>query len=137
MPLAIDLLRDSFAQAASREPAITERFYDELFTRAPELKPMFTRSASVQSEMLRVALSSVLEHLEDAPWLARTLSALGARHRDYGVTPAMYGVVGEALIATLATVLADEWSPAHTAAWAEAYGAIRDLMLAGAAHAAA
>jgi hemoglobin-like flavoprotein len=137
MPLAVDLLRDSFALAASREPAITERFYRELFARAPELAPMFTRSAAVQSEMLRVALFSVLEHLEDAPWLTRTLSALGARHQSYGVTPSMYGVVGEALIATLANVLADEWTPQHAAAWSDAYGAIRDLMLAGAASAAA
>ena len=136
MASPIDLLRDSFNDAAAREPALIERFYDELFRRAPELAPMFRRGRREQAEMLHVALASVLDHLEDPPWLAATLGALGARHVSYGVTPAMYRVVGEALIATLAATCAG-WSREHERAWLEAYTAIVNLMLAGARAAAA
>lgn len=137
MPLHAGLLRESFELAASREPAITERFYRHLFARAPELESMFTRGRAEQAEMLASALAAVLDHLDDAPWLAATLGALGRRHRGYGVTPAMYKLVGDALLKTLAEVCADDWSLAHEAAWREAYGAIRTLMLAGAEEAAA
>lgn len=65
MALPVELLRDSFALAAAREPALLGRFYDELFTRAPELEPMFHRRRGEQAEMLRGALAAVLEHLED------------------------------------------------------------------------
>lgn len=137
MPLNVDLLRDSFSLAASREPQITERFYDRLFARAPELAPMFRRGRAEQAEMLRGALIAVLEHLEDAPWLGATLATLGERHRHYGVTPAMYDVVGDVLVETLADTCAESWTPAHAVAWKLAYRAIRDGMLAGAAGAAA
>jgi hemoglobin-like flavoprotein len=132
MPIDIELVRDSFALAATREPALTERFYEGLFTRAPELAPMFRRDRRVQAEMLRGALVAVVEHLEDAPWLASNAAALGAKHRDYGVTPAMYAPVGAALLDALATACGDAWTPAHAAAWGAAYGALTDLMLAGA-----
>ena len=136
-PLPVDLLRDSFALVASAEPRLTERFYDHLFARAPELAAMFTRSRTVQAEMLRVALEAVLDHLDDAPWLVAHLGALGARHQTYGVTPGMYDVVGAALLETLEEASGAAWSPRHAAAWGDAFGAIRDLMLAGAAQVAA
>src|SRR5687768_5509884 len=111
MSLPIGLLRDSFALAVEREPALTARFYDHLFARAPALRPMFRGDSAAQAEMLRGALIAVMEHLEDAPWLTTNLAALGARHQGYGVTQPMYDVVGEALIATLAEICGDRWSP--------------------------
>jgi hemoglobin-like flavoprotein len=133
MPIDIELVRESFALAATREPALTERFYEGLFARAPELAPMFRRERRAQAEMLRAALVAVVEHLEDAPWLTATARALGAKHRGYGVTAGMYEPVGAALIDALADACGEAWTPAHARAWAQAYGTLADLMLAGAA----
>lgn len=47
-----------------------------------------------------------------------------------------YDWVGDALLATLAETAGSAWTPAHQAAWAEAYGAIVALMRAGEAQAA-
>jgi hemoglobin-like flavoprotein len=85
--------------------------------------------------MLTEALVAVLDHLEDAPWLESELQSLGAKHLDYGVTPEMYGWVGDALLRTLAEAAGSAWTPELQAAWAEAYGAIAGLMQRGAAHA--
>jgi hemoglobin-like flavoprotein len=49
----------------------------------------------------------------------------------------MYDWVGECLLATLAELAGEAWTPAVAAAWTDAYGAISGLMKAGAAHAAA
>lgn len=49
------------------------------------------------------------------------------------MTEEMYGWVGECLIAALADLCEDAWTPAHEASWAAVYGALTELALAGAA----
>jgi hemoglobin-like flavoprotein len=133
MQLDPNLLRDSFQLVLGRAPDLTSRFYTTLFRRKPELQPMFQRRPrDVQERMLGEALGAVLDHLEDAPWLAQQLSALGANHVDYGVTRAMYDEVGAALLETLAEVADVDWTPELEEQWSLAFGTIRDLMLAGA-----
>jgi hemoglobin-like flavoprotein len=131
MSLSVDMLRSSFELVISREPNLTARFYDTLFERHPAVRPLFSRQTrDRQEKMLGDALVAVLDHLEDAPWLTETLQALGRRHREYGVTDEMYPWVGEALLATLAGVAADLWTPQLNAAWVDAYDAITALMMA-------
>lgn len=133
MALNVDLLQSSFELVVDRSPNFTERFYEILFERYPQVRPLFGRNAEkAQHEMLARALTAVLDHLEDAPWLAQTLGAMGTKHSDYGVTAEMYPWVGDALIRTLAEISGDEWNSAIEQAWADAFGAISALMLAGA-----
>ncbi|HVW26013.1 MAG TPA: globin domain-containing protein [Polyangiaceae bacterium] len=137
MSLNAVLLRQSFDAIVEREPALTRRFYDVLFSRFPQAKPLFgSASMDRQMEMLQSALVSVLDHLEDASWLASTLGALGRKHAGYGVTAEMYDWVGESLVTALAESAGPAWTTAMREAWADAYGAIARLMLAGAAESA-
>jgi hemoglobin-like flavoprotein len=136
--LDIELLRNSFGMVAQREPLLAGRFYENLFAAHPAVKVLFERgrnSPEVQQQMLTEALVAVLDHLDDAPWLGTTLGELGSRHVGYGITEEMYGWVGESLLATLAEIAGDDWSPDLRDAWAAAYGAIVSLMLAGAGRA--
>lgn len=132
MSLNPELLRSSFELVIERQPAITPRFYEILFERYPQVRPLFGGNSSrAQQEMLQSALVSVIDHLEDATWLAATLGKLGAGHVEYGVTREMFDWVGDALLSTLAEVADEAWSAGVERAWQDAYGAIRDLMLAG------
>lgn len=133
MSLDPTILRMSFELVIDRCPDLTLRFYEVLFERYPALAPMFRRDRTAQSKMLAGAIAAVLDHLEDAPWLETTLGGLGAKHIAYGVTDAMYDQVGEALLATLAEVAAEAWTPVIAAQWTMAYGAIAGMMQAGAA----
>jgi hemoglobin-like flavoprotein len=133
MTLDPDILRKSFELVVDRRPDLTVRFYEILFERNPALAPMFRRDRTAQAKMLAGAIAAVLDHLEDAPWLEATLGQLGAKHLEYGVTPAMYDQVGDALLATLAEVAAEAWTPEVAAQWTLAYGAIAGMMQAGAA----
>ena len=135
MALNVTLIRESFELVATRNPDFTDRFYEILFERYPSVRPMFSRrSLSAQSRMLTQALTAVLDHLEDAPWLAETLGALGGKHEEYGVTGEMYEWVGDALLATLAEVAGDDWTKEMRTNWAIAYGAIVSMMRAGERH---
>lgn len=133
MGLDTELLRSSFDLVIAREPELTLRFYEILFSRYPQVQPLFGRNSRAnQAQMLTSALVAVLEHLEDGKWLQSTLSSMGKKHVDYGVTDEMYDWVGASLLATLAEVAGSAWTPQLEAAWTEAYGAISGLMKAGA-----
>lgn len=133
MTLDPAILRSSFEIVIDRRPDLTMRFYEILFEKYPQLQRMFSRDRAAQSKMLAGALSAVLDHLEDAPWLVETLGNLGAKHVAYGVTDDMYNMVGDALLATLAEAAGDDWTPVVCAQWTEAFGAIASMMQAGAA----
>jgi hemoglobin-like flavoprotein len=133
MSLNVPLLRSSFDLVVERSPQLTTRFYEILFARYPQVKPLFGRNTTThQAQMLTSALCAVIEHLEDAPWLTETLGAMGKKHIDYGVTDEMYDYVGASLLAALAEAAGPDWTPELQEAWATAYGAIAGLMQAGA-----
>ncbi len=132
MSLDAALLQQSFALVLSRAPDLTARFYDVLFERHPEVRPLFSQNPRQrQEQMLARALASVVEHLEDAPWLTDQLAALGAKHVGYGVQPEMYDWVGDALLTSLAEAAGPDWNETLRAQWTEAYGAIVSLMRRG------
>ena len=134
MSLNVAALRSSFELVVERAPNLTARFYEVLFERYPQARPLFGRnSRAVQEKMLTGALVAVIDHVEDASWLTETLGIMGAKHVAYGVTTEMYGWVGDALLRTLEEVAAEAWTPEVKQAWVDAYGAISSLMLAGAA----
>jgi hemoglobin-like flavoprotein len=129
MALNVPVLRSTFDLVVERQPLLVRRFYEILFNRYPQVKPLFGRNgAAAQEKMLTEALVAVVDHLEDAPWLTGTLGTLGAKHKEYGVTAEMYGWVGASLLAALAEAAGKDWSPEAEAAWTEAYGAIVSLM---------
>lgn len=133
MGLQIDLLRQSFALIAQREPEVTRRFYQLLFTSYPQTRSLFQGiDQRAQERMLRDTLVAVLEHLEDPRWLKTQLIALGARHARYGVTEEMYDWVGACLLRALGDAAGDDWTSEIAAAWLDAYLAIADTMKLGA-----
>jgi hemoglobin-like flavoprotein len=132
MSLDVDALRESFDLVVEKEPVVATRFYPILFERYPQVKPLFGRhSGDEQQKMLTDMLARVIEHVEDPEWLTTELAALGRRHVQYEVTAEMFPWVGECLVATLAEVAGDAWTPRYEKAWIEAYGAITALTLAG------
>lgn len=132
MSLNAPLLRASLEIVVARQPEITPRFYEILFERYPQVKPLFGRNSSAnQARMLQDAIVAVVDHVEDAEWLTTTLHAMGRKHVDYGVTEAMYAYVGDSLLATLAEHAGEAWTPDVATAWTDAYTAISSLMIAG------
>ncbi len=133
MGLNVAVLRSSLDVVVERQPSFTPRFYEILFSRYPQVQPLFGKnSRDNQAKMLQESIVAVMDHVEDATWLTDTLGAMGAKHLSYGVEDHMYAWVGDCLLATLAEVAGDAWTPEVRDAWVEAYGAISGLMLAGA-----
>jgi hemoglobin-like flavoprotein len=128
-----ELLETSIGLVDAPDDGLTRRFYEILFERYPDVRPMFSEDIRPQARMLRKAVVAVLGHLDDRDWLASTLEPLGARHAGWGVTPAMYDAVAECMIAAMADLGGSAWTQAMTDAWMEALAAIAGLMITGAA----
>lgn len=133
MSLDAAALRESFALVVERSPNITHRFYEIFFAKYPQVQPMFgRRSQKEQEQMLTQALVAVIDHVEDGPFLQKTLHDLGYKHVSYGVEDHMYGWVGECLLTALGEALGDDFTPRVRTAWETAYKAIVTLTLEGA-----
>lgn len=119
------LLRSSFDLIAPHKDEFFEAFYQILFEKYPEVRPLFANTnIPKQALMLADVLDTVIEGVEMGQDLTPILQTLGARHKTYGVLPEHYPRVGDALIATFQTKLGSQWTPAFQDAWTQAYTSI-------------
>jgi hemoglobin-like flavoprotein len=133
MSLNVELLEQTFQSVAPQADAFAASFYSTLFDDAPAAQPLFVHTdMNKQKKMLVSALAYVVENLRNPEALSETLQGLGARHVGYGALTPHYPIVGAALLKTLETYLGEAWTPAAQQAWTDAYGAVTDMMLAGA-----
>jgi nitric oxide dioxygenase len=131
-PEQISLVQSSFARLGSQLPALTTRFYEELFDRDPSLRSLFTTDMEELKIRFAEQLAEIVRAISDLDGLLVHTTALGARHARYGVRASHYPVVGAALLDALASVSGDMFDPDTRDAWAMAYSLVAETMLAGA-----
>jgi hemoglobin-like flavoprotein len=125
------LLETSLALVDTPDDGLTTRFHALLFERYPSVRPIFREDIAVHAKVLRSAIISVVDHLDDPIWLTETLGELGARHAGWGVMAQMYDAVTECMVAAMAERGGADWTPMMTDAWVEALDAVSGLMLLG------
>jgi hemoglobin-like flavoprotein len=114
---------------------MASRFYQELFSRDPALRALFTTDMAEQQVRFTLKLTEIVQAMPRLDELLAHTRALGARHVGYGVHAADYQTVGAALLAALAAVLGDDFDALTNEAWATAYNLMAETMLEGAASA--
>jgi len=134
-PEQITLVQSSFRRLGPDLPALTVRFYQELFERNPALRPLFTTDMGEQRVKFAQKLTEIVWSMPRLSELLIHTRALGARHVGYGVRATDYQTVGDSLIAALAAVLGDEFDAQTREAWMLAYNIVAETMLEGAASA--
>jgi len=134
-PEQITLVQSSFRRLGPDLPALTVRFYQELFERNPALRPLFTTDMGEQRVKFAQKLTEIVWSVPRLSELLIHTRALGARHVGYGVRATDYQTVGDSLIAALAAVLGDEFDAQTREAWVLAYNIVAETMLEGAASA--
>lgn len=127
-PDTVSLVQRSWTRVAAIAPQAAALFYQNLFTAAPSLKPLFKGDMQAQGAKLMQMIGAAVGKLTDLDTLVPILQALGRRHADYGVQDAHYDTVGAALLLTLSQGLGEAFTPAVRAAWAEVYGVMAQVM---------
>lgn len=125
-----EIVRENFALVAPKADTFVDSLFRNLFEMAPDYREMFPADLSGQRAKMVHMLSFMVSRLSNIEDLEKPLQNLGARHRDYGVTPDQYAVVGVALIRALEEVSGDAFSPAVREAWEYLYEVISNAMFA-------
>ena len=133
MDLNLNALETSFDHIAARGEELVDTFYRRLFAAAPAVQPLFADTdLKRQKGMLLATLVLLRRSLRDLGSVTPTLRDMGARHVRYGAQPAHYPVVGQVLIASMAEIAGDAWTPEFELAWSEAFSVVAGAMIEGA-----
>lgn len=123
-----EILRETFQALLAEGDSVIHRFYERLFIAAPEVRGMFSDNMERQVRKFLQSLHVIVASLGCTEKAVPMLKRLGERHRDYGVEPDHYPVVGGVLIETLEEALGDAFTQEARAAWADAFAQIASIM---------
>ncbi|MBL1261555.1 MAG: PAS domain-containing protein [Thiotrichaceae bacterium] len=130
--LDVDLLEKTFEALSPSGEKIVKRFYQELFKRYPDVKPMFgNTSISAQQKKLLAALKLVISNLRKPHVLKNALLELGAKHENYGAIAEHYDALAETMLDVLEEFAGDLWTLEVNDAWSDALNLVSQTMLKG------
>ena len=134
-----DVTRTWALVAAGPLEPVGVAFFLKIFEIAPEALQLFpfkdepdlAESPKLKKHAMSVmnTVDAAVKGLADLDKLVPVLQGLGKRHVGYGVLPAHYDVVGQALLATLEGGLGAEWTEQVKASWTAVYGVIAKTMI--------
>lgn len=112
--------------------AITEHFYQRLFTHNAELKDIFNMSnqeTGRQKTALFEAILAYAKHIDNVAVLKHAVERIAQKHTSFHIQPAHYDVVGLHLIETLRELLPEQFTAEVESAWTAAYGVLANIMI--------
>ena len=124
----VELVKSSFDRLLSLGAPAIVRFYEKLFTAAPDLQEMFSPDIDRQARKFLQSLKLIVTSLSSTERAASVLQRLGDRHRGYGVKSDHYDIVGTVLVETLDELLADASTEEVLEAWRSAFRLIASIM---------
>ena len=131
-PEAIKLLKASYADVTATPRHLAARFYEELFSAAPNLRRLFPEDLTLLQGHFEAALALVVKNLDEVSALRESLRDLGAQHVHWGARPEDYVTARESLVKAIGA-LSPSWNGSLESYWRSAITAIVVPMLEGAA----
>lgn len=111
---------------------ITRRFYPLMFRDHPEVRAFFNQTHQASGTQPRALAGAVLAyaaHIDRLDEIAGALPRIIQKHVALGVLPEHYPIVGRCLLQAIQEVLGDAATDEIIQAWAEAYGALAELLI--------
>lgn len=103
-------------------------FYNRMFALDPSLRSLFPTDMSRQRQKLIDTLATAVRGLKTPDEFVSRLRELGRRHVDYGVKPAHYQTMNEALIWMLEQGLGKNFTNEMKVAWMALYDMLANAM---------
>lgn len=128
----VEIVKSTAPVLKEHSEKIGKRFYELLFSRAPDLYNMFNQTnqkRGIQQEALAYSVYQAGENIDNLDAIEPIIRRVTEKHRAIGVEPEQYPVVGEALIEAVKDVLGDTATEEILEAWKEAYGYIAEAFI--------
>jgi hemoglobin-like flavoprotein len=122
------LIRTTFAKLAVMPEVAGALFYERLFAANPSLRPLFKNDMRIQGIKLMTMLALVVYNWPERGLIQPAIRDLAVRHVDYGVKPADYETLREALLWTLEQALGEDFGLPAREAWAICYDELAEEM---------
>jgi nitric oxide dioxygenase len=112
--------------------AITRHFYPLMFRERPDVKAFFNEAHQAHGTQPRALAHAVLAyaaHIDRLQDIQGELPRIVHKHVALGILPEHYPVVGQYLLRAIKEVLGDAATDDIIQAWAEAYGALAQVLI--------
>ncbi|PSV20493.1 NO-inducible flavohemoprotein [Photobacterium kishitanii] len=132
----IDIVKSTAPVIAAAGPAVTQHFYQRMFSHNPELKDIFNMShqqgpdkntPSSQQQALFNAVCAYANNIDNLAVLLPAVEKIAQKHTSFLITADQYQIVGSHLLATIDELLAPGQEVLD--AWAEAYGVLATIFI--------
>ncbi|MBB3193577.1 NO-inducible flavohemoprotein [Roseateles terrae] len=128
----VALIKATVPLLRERGEDITRHFYASMLAEHPELKAFFNEAHQAHGTQARALAGAVLAyatHIDQLDAIAPALPRIIQKHAALGVLPEHYPIVGQCLLRAIRTVLGEVATDAVLDAWAQAYGALAQLLI--------
>ena len=129
----IQLVKSTVPLLEASGSAITDYFYNRLFTHNPEAQNIFNMSnqaSGKQSFALFSAIAAYAKNLDNVEQLLSMVERIAQKHTSLNIQPEHYDLVGHHLIETLRELVPEQFTADIEEAWTAAYQALAAIFIA-------
>ncbi|EPT8449508.1 NO-inducible flavohemoprotein [Vibrio fluvialis] len=120
----IAIIKSTIPLLESAGPALTQHFYQRMFSHNPELKDIFNmthQKTGRQSVALFEAIAAYAKNIGNLAALTAAVERIAHKHTSFNIQPEHYQIVGHHLIETLRELAPDAFTQEVEEAWTAAY----------------
>lgn len=120
----INIIKSTIPLLESAGPALTQHFYQRMFSHNPELKHIFNmthQKTGRQSVALFEAIAAYAKHIDNLAALTSAVERIAHKHTSFNIQPEHYQIVGHHLLETLRELAPEAFTQQVEEAWTAAY----------------
>ncbi|ENM5779758.1 NO-inducible flavohemoprotein [Vibrio mimicus] len=120
----INIIKSTIPLLESAGPALTQHFYQRMFSYNPELKHIFNmthQKTGRQSVALFEAIAAYAKHIDNLAALTSAVERIAHKHTSFNIQPEHYQIVGHHLLETLRELAPEAFTQQVEEAWTAAY----------------
>ncbi len=128
----IKIVKSTVPLLAEGGTAVTQYFYQRMFSHNPELNDTFNLSnqhTGRQIEALFQAIAAYAQNIDNLSALKHMVERIAHKHTSFHIKPDDYKIVGHHLIETLRELLPEQFTPDVERAWTNAYGVLANIFI--------
>lgn len=120
----INIIKSTIPLLESAGSALTQHFYQRMFSHNPELKHIFNmthQKTGRQSVALFEAIAAYAKHIDNLAALTSAVERIAHKHTSFNIQPEHYQIVGHHLLETLRELAPEAFTQQVEEAWTAAY----------------
>ena len=128
----IAVIKSTIPLLESAGPALTQHFYQRMFSHNPELKDIFNlahQRSGGQPLALFNAVAAYAKNIDNLGALAGAVERIAHKHTGFLIQPEQYHIVGSHLLATLKELGGSAVTDEVLDAWGKAYGVLASIFI--------